>query len=218
MADKNIKIQVVDKKAILTGTPVIVCGNSDYTLTFTFDNEWSEHNAKTARFSYIKEGERQYTDIVFMGNIVTAPVLEKVAFVDVGVFAGNLRTTTPARILCWKSILCDSGVPHEPTPDVYAQIMALLEEIKRVDEIDQIYKNTQAIEELQKESLDLSQNKAEADKVEDLAQQIEEIIEHTEGVVTFPSDGTGERGQFLVSNGDGTASWLTVDNAEGGAY
>lgn len=28
----------------------------------------------------------------------------------------------------------------------------------------------------------------------------------------------GASGQFLVSNGDGTTSWLTVNNAEGGAY
>ena len=75
MADKNIKIQVIDKKAILTGTPVIVCGNSDYTVTFTFDDEWSQTGSRTARFVYVKDGKVQHEDKVFLGNVVAVPIL-----------------------------------------------------------------------------------------------------------------------------------------------
>lgn len=51
--------------------------------------------------------------------------------------------------------------------------------------------------------------------------------EETEEVICeympYPRDASGnklvgESGQIYVSNGDGTFSWLTLNNAEGGAY
>lgn len=125
----NINIKVTNKRAIVEGSPVIVCGNSDYTVTFTFDDEWNLTGVRTARFVYIKDGVVQHEDRVFEGNTVEVPVLSNVTFVKVGVFAGELCTTTPARILCDPSILCGSGEVHEPTPDVYDQIMALVNEL-----------------------------------------------------------------------------------------
>lgn len=129
MADKNIKITVMNRRAILEGSPVIICGNSGYTVTFSFDDEWDLTGVRTARFVYIKAGEVRHEDKVFEGNVVDVPILADVSFVKVGVFAGDLCTTTPARINCESSILCGSGAVHEPTPDVYNQIMALFNEM-----------------------------------------------------------------------------------------
>lgn len=142
----NIKITVTNKRAAVVGSPVIVCGNSDYTVTFTFDEEWSGLNAKTARFVYVKDGEVQHEDVVFAGNTAAVPVLSNVTFVKVGVFAGDLCTTTPARILCDTSILCGSGAPQAPTPDVYNQIIALLEDLERLGQLVQIDTNKINIE------------------------------------------------------------------------
>lgn len=116
-----INIQVRRKKA---ASPVarIVCGNSDYQISFNFDEEWAEHNVKTARFIW----NGQYADVVFAGDVVDVPIISGAASVAVGVYAGDLRTTTPALIACDKSILCGEGAPAEPAPDVYAQIMELL--------------------------------------------------------------------------------------------
>lgn len=120
---KTLHITVVDKIATYRQRDgVIVCGNNDYVIEFAFDAEWDEHSVKTARF--ITNGT--YTDVVFEGTSVTIPVITNTASVSVGVFAGDLRTTTPAVIECQKSILCDGGVPTEPTPDVYNQIMDML--------------------------------------------------------------------------------------------
>lgn len=124
---KNINITVENKRAAVVGSPVIVCGNSDYTVTFAFDNEWSLTGPKTARFVYVKRGEVMHEDVLFDGNTVAVPVLSDVTFVNVGVFAGDLCTTTPARVNCHPSILCGSGIVQAPTPDVYSQIMALFE-------------------------------------------------------------------------------------------
>lgn len=120
---KTLHITVVDKVATYRQRDgVIVCGNNDYVIEFTFDAEWDEHDVKTARF--VTNGT--YTDVVFEGASVTVPVLTNTTSVSVGVFAGDLKTTTPAIIECQKSILCDGGVPADPPPDVYAQIMSML--------------------------------------------------------------------------------------------
>jgi hypothetical protein len=105
----------------------IVCGNSDYQIRFVFDAEWEEHPTKTARF--ITGGEP--VDVEFTGDTVTAPVLQGIRSVKVGVYAGNLRTTTSALIPCELSILCGGGEPKEPTSSLYAEIMEALNEIRR---------------------------------------------------------------------------------------
>lgn len=122
----NIKIQITKKHATVVDTPVIVCGNRGYSVEFIFDSEWDAAAAKTARFVYVRKGSVRYKDVVFTGNTVSVPVLSNIKEVRVGVFAGDLRTTTPARIPCELSIRCDTGVPADPTPSQYDQIMKLI--------------------------------------------------------------------------------------------
>ena len=100
----------------------IVCGNSDYTIKFHFDEEWDAYEAKTARF--YSNGEPE--DVVFKGDECPVPVMERADGVFVGVFAGDLKTTTKAYIPCERCILCLGGKIKEPTPDVYAQIMQMI--------------------------------------------------------------------------------------------
>lgn len=119
---KRIEISVQNRVAWQTNSVDYICGNSDFVVGFAFDDEWKEFEAKTARF--IHGGE--HTDIVFTGNECKVPKILNVKRMEVGVFAGDLYTTTPAFVQCRKSILCDSGAPADPTPDVYAQVMELL--------------------------------------------------------------------------------------------
>lgn len=116
-----INIMVRRKKA---SDPVarIVCGNSGYKISFDFDAEWDAYEVKTARF--IWNGKR--ADVVFSGNVCSVPIITNAYMCAVGVYAGDLCTTTPAKIGCDKSILCSGGLPDDPAPDVYAQIMELL--------------------------------------------------------------------------------------------
>lgn len=100
----------------------IVCGNKGYSVQFSFDAEWEEHRVKTARFIY----NSHVVDTVFEGDTVEVPILRNTTLVAVGVFAGDLQTTTPAIIPCRKSILCSDGLPPDPEPDVYAQIMEMM--------------------------------------------------------------------------------------------
>ncbi len=123
----SIKIQVRDKVATnLTPEEVIVCGNSGYAVELSFDDEWSSETAKTARFVYRKGGKNYFIDVLFTGNVVEVPMLSNINYVLVGVYAGDLITTTPARISCVKSILCGTPVHEDPPEDVYNQLMELL--------------------------------------------------------------------------------------------
>lgn len=144
----NISINVKNKIATVVGSPVIVCGNSDYRLALTFDAEWADQPVKTARFIYVKDGEVKSADVVFNGNEATVPVLTGTREVFVGIYAGNLRTTTPARIPCQQSIRCMDGAPEDPTPSQYDQIIALL---NNVPALTAVQYTAQALSEAQKE-------------------------------------------------------------------
>lgn len=122
--NRNISINVDKKLASVIGAPVIICGNSDYHITFTFDEEWETLDLKTARFVYKRDGKLRFVDVVFSGRTTAVPVLSNIDEVYVGVYSGELHTTTPARIICKKSILCGDSTQHEvPDPDVYQQIL-----------------------------------------------------------------------------------------------
>lgn len=123
-----ITITVQDKIATNTSPgELYVCGNSGYTVHFTFDDEWKKYTTKTARFV---TQQNTYVDTVFMGEYCNMPIIENTHLIRVGVFAGNLCTTTPAIINTKKSILCGMPTPSEPPQDVYNSIMKLLNELK----------------------------------------------------------------------------------------
>ena len=118
---KRINLTVKNKKIYPTDE-VVICDNSDYIIEFTFDEEWQAHNVKTARFIF----NNNVVDIVFQGNTVAVPVISDTTAISVGVFSGNLHTTVPVIISCRRSILSKEGLPENPAPDVYAQIIELL--------------------------------------------------------------------------------------------
>jgi len=124
---RQINVTVSRKVAKADSKQQYVCGNSDFIVSFDFDAEWNEYPAKTARF--ISNGE--YVDVVFNGSECKMPMFSNTHSIFVGVFAGDLRTTTPALIVAAKSILCGTVTPVEPTPDVYAQIMEIMNESVR---------------------------------------------------------------------------------------
>lgn len=128
--NKTINVAVEGKIAHTASATQYVCGNSDFVVAFAFDDEWNEHEYKTARFAY----NGTWQDVVFTGNICRVPVISNTHNINVGVYAGDLHTTTPAHISAKKSILCGGGVPADPAPDVYAQLMELINNFSGVDE------------------------------------------------------------------------------------
>ena len=106
---KEITVAVQNKIAKQTNNVVYVCGNSDYAIKFTFDEEWNGLETKTARFIW----NGQFEEVVFSGDTCPVPVISNTYSFEVGVYAGNLRTTTPAYVSAKKSILCGDNSPRE---------------------------------------------------------------------------------------------------------
>lgn len=94
----------------------IVCGNSDYQIKFTFDEEWEAYENKIARFIW----GGQFQDVEFTGDTCPVPILSGVTLCEVGVYAGELCTTTSAFIACKPSILCQEASPSVENDGYYA--------------------------------------------------------------------------------------------------
>ena len=125
----EINITVDNKIAIKADETEYICSNSDFVVNFNFDSEWEAYETKTARFSH----NGGYIDVVFSGSQCAVPIIKDTYCFFVGVYAGNLHTTTPARVPCKLSILCGSSAPAAPTDDVYNQIMERLNELGTTD-------------------------------------------------------------------------------------
>lgn len=116
---KTLRINVKDKIATyFQRDGVIVCGNKGYKIVFTFDEEWDEYTTKTARFIW----NGKFTDKKFEENECEVPVINDATHVTVGVYAGNLKTTTPAEIPCLISILCGNPEVAESQVKEYREI------------------------------------------------------------------------------------------------
>lgn len=123
---QTITINVTNKVATAEGNPFIVCGNSDYIIKFVFDAAWKGQGTKTARFTYEQDGEEVFSEVVFSGDSCNAPVIHNAKKVFVGVYAGDILSTTRCGINCKASILDGEGVEHEePSEDIYNQIVKI---------------------------------------------------------------------------------------------
>lgn len=102
----------------------LVGDNADYTASFVFDSEW-DNVVKTARF--IKENN--YVDVLLENDSCEIPVeILKGGYIRVGVFSSEM-TTTYCIVQVNESIKEKHGSPVEPTPDIYSQIIKMLEDI-----------------------------------------------------------------------------------------
>lgn len=112
----DIKISVKSKAARGDGA-VIVCGNSDYRVVFELDEEWAAFTKKTMRVGY-RNGK--YTDVEFEGSTCALPAIKNRPWVAIGLYAGDLHTSTPAVFRCAECITDRDDEPLvEPPAIVY---------------------------------------------------------------------------------------------------
>jgi hypothetical protein len=134
----TIQVSVRDKIATQTDGTVIINGNSDYSIEFDFDAEWADLNNKVGIFAYNDAAAHKwaYQTVMFSGNTCAVPILRDIHCVYVGVTAGNVRVTTPAKVQCRLSISDYADTEEPPSADVWGQILAKLDELQT--EIDEI--------------------------------------------------------------------------------
>ena len=129
----DIHITVRERIAQADGDPEIVCGNSDYTAVFDFDTEWNDYPQKTLHTVWrdTATGKLGHDDIMFEGSSAVLPPVWRTCQVLIGVYAGDIRTTTAARVPCIGCIT--DTAPHHDDPDdaLYRQLLAYLEQIEQ---------------------------------------------------------------------------------------
>lgn len=129
----TIHINVRDRVPTITAGEDVISHNSDYVAEFEFDEEWQD---KVMTVYFVCE-DGSYQAVVMDGNSCGVPMLDgEHRRIFVGVQAGAaekpsvLKTTRPCCLKVKDSIADLLGQPiPDPTPDVYQQIMALLESI-----------------------------------------------------------------------------------------
>ena len=134
----TIHINVKNRVATQTDGTVIINGNSDYNIEFNFDAEWADLNNKIGIFAYNDAAAHKwaYQTVMFSGNTCAVPILRDIHCVYVGVTAGNVRVTTPAKVRCRLSISDYADTEEPPSADIWGQILAKLDELQT--EIDEI--------------------------------------------------------------------------------
>lgn len=120
----EIKIKIRDKRAGGTGT--VICGNSDYTVVWDLDDEWTPYGTRTMR---VNLADGTYQDVVFTGNTAALPVLSTPGWASVGLYAGDLHTSRAADLRVLPSVTTPGGAPADPAEDVYAQITEKLNQL-----------------------------------------------------------------------------------------
>lgn len=113
----EIKIKIRDKRAGGTGT--VICGNSDYTVVWDLDDEWTPYGTKTMR---VNLADGTYQDVVFSGDTAALPVLSSPGWASVGLYAGDLHTSRAADLRVLPSVTTPGGAPADPAEDVYDQL------------------------------------------------------------------------------------------------
>lgn len=122
---KPIVIKVTDKvPELVSGPEYVVCDNSDYTVVWQLDEEWAQFEHRTMQVNY-KDGT--YERVLFTGSSCTLPAIPVSGPVHVGLFAGDIHTTRPARLLAVRSATTDSGEERDPMPNGYAQAIEALD-------------------------------------------------------------------------------------------
>lgn len=126
----TIHIAVRDRVPTITEGEEVISHNSDYVAEFAFDDEWQD-KVKTVYF-VCEDGSNQ--PVVMSGNTCDVPMMageHRRIFVGVqegtSVKPGKLKTTRPCCLKVKDSIADYLGQPiPDPTPDVYQQIIAML--------------------------------------------------------------------------------------------
>ena len=105
----EIKIKIRDKRAGGTGT--VICGNSDYTVAWDLDQEWTPYDTKTMR---VNLADGTYQDVVFAGDTAALPTLSTPGWASVGLYAGDLHTSRRRTCGCYRPSPRPAALP--PTP------------------------------------------------------------------------------------------------------
>lgn len=119
----EIVVTVKNKMAVGDGS-VIVCNNSDYVVRFALDSEWDALALRTMRIVY---DSYSHTDIAFSGDTVALPTIIDRTSIGIGLYSGDIHTSTCAMFDCERSVMGKNSNAVAPPPsDVYNEIVGMI--------------------------------------------------------------------------------------------
>jgi hypothetical protein len=208
---KIIEIKVEDKVASLVDrSQFVVCGNTDYEIHFEFSEEWSDEFVKTALFVFGEDVVEQ----VFTGNVCEGVEIVNASLCRIGVYAGNIKTTTPACLDCRKSITDAAGgkAHKDPSEDIYNQIIEVVNQgFAKIEDFEEDIDGLgNSINNLQ---IDVSDVFAQLDGVRDDISQNSQGISSLNQVIGWMSGDIGANSSAISQNSQ-KISQNTKDIAE----
>ena len=127
----EIKAQCIDQALIFLNTPTISSGNVNYdTISFDFCSRWDGY-IKTAIF-YRTKDEAYYQILDNDSCIIPKEVLKDKGVIYIGVFGTLGDKTITSQVLQYRiqeGALTEDLIPADPTPDIYAQLIDLYDQI-----------------------------------------------------------------------------------------
>lgn len=115
----EIHVAVRNGTAFQTDHRPYTAGDGETWVVFDLEEGWADYPAKVARF----QTENGYQDVMFRGEKCHVPQFPYAQKLEVGLYAGNLRTTTPARLFVRPGIRSAWGPPADPEPNVFDQLL-----------------------------------------------------------------------------------------------
>lgn len=120
---KEIIITIENRKASTDENVYIINGNSGIKASFVFDSEWDDVGTKTARF--IDSVGVTY-DVILINDSCDVPVFYDTERIKIGVFAGDIITSTFAEVKCEP---CVTDYATSVTPSVSKEAYTMLCEL-----------------------------------------------------------------------------------------
>ena len=180
----------------------LIGDNADYKATFTFDEEWNGY-IKTARFM---QNGKMIEEILENDECAIPIELLKKGCLKVGVYTSEMATT-PCEVYIKESIKQENGATPEPTPDVYSQIIAMLEKIEIQGVTD---------EQLEKAITKyFAEHPIETLTEEDVQRIVSEYVTAHKGELKGDKGDTGEKGADGADGVDGKDGANGMDGADG---
>ena len=103
----HIKVQDLYPSAM---EKTVVCNNT-YTVAWDLGGEWKAYTTKTMRCIW---PDGTYQDVVFTGTTSAMPPCPVPGRIEIGLYAGNIRTSRPAELAALPSALSWGGTPVPP--------------------------------------------------------------------------------------------------------
>lgn len=119
-----LTVKVRRRCASADGCPVIICGNTGCIVRFDLDREWDSARDPTACIAYSADGLPVTAEIPIRERFAVLPAIRRASFIEIGVSADGIRTTTPARIPCLPGIADFSGSPDPVPRDIFNELIA----------------------------------------------------------------------------------------------